>query len=496
MISRQQYRKLMQSYQETDNVSQSAVKAGVDRKTARDYIRSGQPPGEDRVERHWRTREDPFAEVWPEVESWLQNSPSLQATRVFEELRRRYPERFEEGQLRSLQRRLQRWRVDHDLSATPKAYCEQVHEPGRLLQLDWFHPRDFEVSIKAERDKHLICHVTLPDSNWEWAIVCQSESFASLKKALQAALWELGGAPAICQVDNSSTARHPLQRGRRQRVFHDRFLGLLSHYGMQGQTINVGAAHENGDVESAHQHLRRYLRDRLQLRGRADFVSIQQYESFVQEQLRHRNGARQKRRTQEREALSALPPSRLPEYEEVPCRANQYGLVRLGKGSYSIPAHYRGQALRARLFEGEIELWYEHRGIARFEQSIHTSGAGVDWPHLMEDLCRKPGAFARYRYRAFFYPHERWRRSCDYLRERYRSRRADSDYLQLLRLTRSFGMERIEALLERLMAENDLSLDRVRRELGEQKQWAQSGSNDTADLQAYDALLSQEVRHG
>ncbi len=115
---------------------------------------------------------------------------------------------------------------------------------------------------------------------------------------------------------------------------------------------------------------------------------------------------------------------------------------------------------------------------------------------MIKDLCRKPGAFARYRYRAFFYPNELWRRSCDALRERYRCQRADSDYLQLLRLTLEFGMEAVEVLLEKLMAEKDLSLDRVRRELGEQKQWAQSGSNPyTVNLQAYDALLEGEVKH-
>ncbi len=148
------------------------------------------------------------------------------------------------------------------------------------------------------------------------------------------------------------------------------------------------------------------------------------------------------------------------------------------------------------MFEGEVELGYTNCCIARFEQSINAPGACIDWRHLIEDLCRKPGAFVRYRYRAFFYPNELWRRSYDALRERYRCLRADSDYLQLLRLTLEFGMEAVEVLLEKLMAEKDLSLDRVRRELGEQKQWAQSGSNPyTVNLQAYDALLEGEVKH-
>ena len=47
-------------------------------------------------ERPWRTREDPFGEVWDAVFEWLQ---------------REYPDRFSDGQIRTLQRRIKLWRV-------------------------------------------------------------------------------------------------------------------------------------------------------------------------------------------------------------------------------------------------------------------------------------------------------------------------------------------------------------------------------------------------
>ena len=49
----------------------AAAKAGVCRQTASKYIQSGKLPSEMKGVRHWRTREDPFAEVWPEVEERL-----------------------------------------------------------------------------------------------------------------------------------------------------------------------------------------------------------------------------------------------------------------------------------------------------------------------------------------------------------------------------------------------------------------------------------------
>lgn len=60
--------------------------------------------------RHWRTRKDPFETVWPEVLSWLQKDPETTAKSLFQRLQQTYPEQFESGQLRTLQRRIQEWR--------------------------------------------------------------------------------------------------------------------------------------------------------------------------------------------------------------------------------------------------------------------------------------------------------------------------------------------------------------------------------------------------
>ena len=44
------------------------MKAGVDRKTARKYANGAPEPQEAKpAQRHWRTRADAFAQVWPEV---------------------------------------------------------------------------------------------------------------------------------------------------------------------------------------------------------------------------------------------------------------------------------------------------------------------------------------------------------------------------------------------------------------------------------------------
>lgn len=61
--------------------------------------------------RWWRTRQDPFADVWDEVTEWLTARPERTAKSILEALQQRYPDRFPDGQLRTLQRRVQRWRA-------------------------------------------------------------------------------------------------------------------------------------------------------------------------------------------------------------------------------------------------------------------------------------------------------------------------------------------------------------------------------------------------
>ena len=84
-------------------LSAAAAKAGMSEPTARKYREAGKLPGELQGKHTWRTRPDPFAEVWVEAQALLERDSGLQAKTVFEELQRRHPGRFTEGQLRTLQ---------------------------------------------------------------------------------------------------------------------------------------------------------------------------------------------------------------------------------------------------------------------------------------------------------------------------------------------------------------------------------------------------------
>jgi hypothetical protein len=57
-----------------------------------------------------RTRLQCFEDVWPEVLYWLSEEPDATAKSLFERLMIKYPDKFNNGQLRTLQRRVKEWR--------------------------------------------------------------------------------------------------------------------------------------------------------------------------------------------------------------------------------------------------------------------------------------------------------------------------------------------------------------------------------------------------
>ena len=70
---------------------------------------AGRKPGV-RPPRTWRTRKDPFEGVWCKVLGWLEDDPDASAVALLERLQGAEPDRFSRVHLRTLQRRVQKWR--------------------------------------------------------------------------------------------------------------------------------------------------------------------------------------------------------------------------------------------------------------------------------------------------------------------------------------------------------------------------------------------------
>ena len=426
----------------------AAAKSGMSEPTARKYARSGRAPSAAKAAHTWRTRPDPFAEVWSEVEVLLRQDAGLQAKTVWAELNERYPGRFSAGTLRTLQRRFHAWRA----SSGPEreVFFPQTHAPGEQAQSDFTDMRKLGIRIAGEPFRHLLYHFVLTYSNWEAISICPSESFESLSAGVQAALWQLGGVPREHRTDNLSAATHELAESR-GRDFTVRYRELVDHYGLRASRNFPGNAHENGDVESSNGGLKTAIDQRLRLRGSRDFDSRAAYEGFLDTCVTARNATRRARIDEERSHLRPLPARALPSYRESYATVSRSSLVRILDRSYSVSSRLRGYRLRVRLHADIVELEYRGERVAVMERLVGRELRRIDYRHIIHTLVRKPGAFRNYVFRDALFPTLEYRCAYDALLAED-SDQADLDYVRVLHLAATDGEEAVRAVLADLLA--------------------------------------------
>jgi transcriptional regulator with XRE-family HTH domain len=92
---------------------QAATRAGMSVRTVREYERHAKLPSQLKQPRTYRSRPNPFADDWPWVTTLLEDDPALQGQTLFGLLCDRHPGRYQEGQLRTLQRHIAAWRAQY-----------------------------------------------------------------------------------------------------------------------------------------------------------------------------------------------------------------------------------------------------------------------------------------------------------------------------------------------------------------------------------------------
>jgi hypothetical protein len=418
----------MKLLQSEKTLAAAAAKAGMDEKTARKYRRLGKLPGEVKVEHSWRTREDPFAEVWQEVKENLEINPGLEAKTLFEDLQRRYPGRFADGQLRTLQRRVKAWRA---LEGPPKeVFFPQVHKPGQLCQSDFTHMKSVGVTIQRQPFGHLIYHFVLTYSNWETGTICFSESFESLSEGLQNALWKLGGVPRKHRTDRLTAA---VQKPDRPEEFTRRYGALLNHYGLEGDKTQAASPNEIGDVEQRHYRFKKALDQALMLRGSRDFTSRDEYAAFMRKLFSQLNSGRTVRLAEELKVLRRLPIRRLESCKRLRLRVGPSSTIRVNHNVYSVHSRLNGEMVEVRLHVEHLEVWYAQRCVEKIPRLRGEGKHRIQYRHIIDWLVRKPGAFENYRYRDELFPTHRFRMAYDYLKQSQPAR-ASKQYLKILHL--------------------------------------------------------------
>ena len=494
MVTDKQVRRLMKLIKTEKTRYIAANKAGMDEKTARKYVGIGRLPSELGTYHTWRTRKDPFEEVWEEIRDYLASNSGLESMTMFSYLQSKYPGKFSDGQLRTLQRKIKVWRALE--GPAKEVYFAQVHHPGRLCESDFTDMSRLGVTICGEHFKHLIYHFVLTYSNWEHGTICFSESYESLSEGLQDALWQLGGVPAEHQTDRLSAAVHKVNHPEE---FTRDYSSLLRHYGLTGRKIQAGHANENGDVEQSHFRFKKALDQALMLRGTREFSSRNEYQLFLDQLFEQLNRGRKGRLDEELQVLKSLPQSHYDGCKRQKVKVGPSSTIHVQHNVYSVPSRLIGEWVEIRIKAQYLELWYGQKHIETIPRIRGEYKHLIEYRHIIDWLVRKPGAFENYRYNADLFPTSRFRMSYDYLKKA-RPAKANKEYLKILHLASQETESGVDDALRTLFDQDgDITVQSVESIIKSNQviTSVREVTIDNVNLTAYDALLNEmAVSHG
>lgn len=280
MVTNQQVRILIDMLNKGKPLYFAAAKSGMSEKTARKYRDIGKYPSEIKNEHNWKTRKDPFEDVWNEIQTLLDTHPKIQSTTILDYLMEKHPGKFEQSHLRTLQRKVKKWR---GLYGKPKeVYFPQTHYPGDLSESDFTSMNDMDITIDGMKFDHMLFHFVLTYSNWEYVNICFSECYESLSEGIQNALWLLGKVPIRHRTDSLSAAVKNLHKKKNSsKELTDRYQSLLRYYSIEGENTNPNSPNENGDVEQSHYRYKNAVEQTLMIRGSRNFKSREEYKKFL-----------------------------------------------------------------------------------------------------------------------------------------------------------------------------------------------------------------------
>jgi transposase len=435
----------MRELSEGATLDRASLSADMSENTARRYRNGGAPRG-SRPSREYRTRKDPFKEVWAEIEVMLERAPGLEAKTIMEHLLEREDAVIHEGQLRTLQRRIRRWRVEH--GPYKEVMFAQEHRPGEAGQSDFTSMNELGITIGGERFDHLLYHFVLPYSNWEYVAISFSETYEALLGGFQGAVRELGRAPHQHRTDNLSAATHDLRDG--DRGFNERYAAAMAHYGVRPVRSTPYRAHENGDVEQSHYRFKKALEQALLIRESRDFEDRASYERFLEQIREGRNKRTVGKLGDDLRGMQELPALGLEEFRRERVRVSRFSTIRVAFNTYSVNSRLIGETVDLRLYAERVEVWYADRLVETMERQRGKGGVEIDYRHVAWSLVRKPGAFARYKFREALFPTLTFRRAYDALQV-CRGERAEVEYVRILHLAASTSERAVERALESLL---------------------------------------------
>lgn len=499
-INSEQVKVYMKKRKEGKSQETAAAKANISERSGRRIDKNEfQPSSKQR--RNWRTRADPFDEVWEnEIVPLLDKNPKLTPATLFEKLQEDYPDNYPDSQKRTFQRRVSEWKALY--GADKEVMFRQEQVAGRMGLSDFTKLKEVKITIKDQPFTHLLYHFRMAFSGWcSVKVIYGGESYAALAEGLQDALWRLGAVPKEHRSDSLSAAFKNLTKDESEDITL-RYQQLCRHYGMVPSRNNRGKGHENGAIESPHGHLKKRIHQALLLRDSCDFESVTSYEHFLNEIVRKINSRKRDKIEEERQHLQPLPLQRTIDYTELIVRVSTSSTILVKRVLYTVPSRLIGESLRVHIYDNRLDVYFGATHTAtltrKFTSDNNHRARQVDYRHVIASLERKPQAFRYSQLRDDLLPDDTYKMVWSWLDREMRPRVACKTMVGILALAFRADCEKQlgEHLYEMMSKQKTPNLYELQKKFEQRKNSLPCVEVNQPLSASYDVLLvgiSQEV---
>jgi transposase InsO family protein len=466
----------------------SAAKAGISSRSGRRIEKKDQTV---KKQRHWKTRKDPFSNIWEaELIPLLEKEPTLTGLTLWEYLDESYPQSFPYSLLRTLQRRVKHWRATQ--GPNKPVIFRQDMPAGQQGLSDFTHPNT-PVTISGKPFTHLIYQFRLAYSGWRYAHIVQGgESYSALAEGLQHAFHQIGGVPIEHRTDSLSAA---YVNTHEQQQLTRAYQGLCQHYGINGTTNNLGVSHENGAIETAHGSLKHRLDQAIKLRGSADFDSIKAYQAFIDRSIARLNRYTLSRFQEEQKVLMPLPKERFMDFSELTVKVTSSSTIAIKRGLYTVPSRLVGETLRIHLYHDKLIGFVGQTQVIELLRVYPDKPEGrarrIDYRHVIHALAAKPQAFRFCNFRDELFPDDNYRQLWHLIDQQLSSRDACKWMVTVLRIAADHQceVELGETLLKQAQTQSQPDIKTLQSRYLKIKEQPSINSKQH-EITDYDALLS------
>lgn len=483
-----------------ESISQLARDFHLTRKTVRKLLKNSDPAPRY-VRRHQPQPKlgafQGLLEAWLKTDSQRPKRERRTAKRLFEGLQR---EGYA-GAYDSVQRFVKHWQAERRPALT-QAFVPLSFLPGAKYQFDWSHE---VVVLGGVVQPVKVAQFRLCYSRQMFVMAFPRETQEMVFAAHNRAFAFFGGVPLAGIYDNPKPIVTTIFTGK-ERVFNRRFLALMNHYLVEPIACTPAAGWEKGQVENQVGNVREWLfTPRLTF---ADFTELNAWlEQRCRELAQRFHPEQSERRIAEvlEEERPLLRPftAAFDGYVEQTVRVSSTCLVAYDRNRYSVPAAYAGKTVSLRADADRICVVAEDRVVAEHPRQFGRGHFVFDPWHYLPVLERKPGALRDGA------PFQQWdlpapvRQVLELL---LKQKGGDKAFVELLLLTRPYGLEPLEVAcelaLEQGLATPPVILNHLHRLMAplpparlETPERLRLNQEPQADCDRYDQLRRREAVH-